>query len=503
MTKVPQPFPDRAAEYIGKHNLISARDNILVAVSGGPDSVTLLDVLNNLQSRLQIDSITVVHFDHRLRGPESDADREFVRNLACSSGLAFHCGTADVRAFAAERKLSLEMAARECRHAFFRETAAVLKADRIALGHTATDQAEEVLLRLLRGTGPAGIRAMLPRTSEGVIRPLLFATREEIFDYLRSRRLEYRDDSTNSELFCQRNRLRLQIFPLLREAFHPEITKTLARYAELADEEESWWAGQVNRSWTEALGEHAHDVVSLDLTALRKLHPALMRRVLRYGIEKVRGDLSRITALHLQALVDNVASDKPGKSIRFPGEIEALQVSGRLLIRKIGPSAPGYADEEIVISGPGIYEIGPFTFEIAMSNEVDQGSPVPGEHDFVRMDAGKIRWPVHIRFWRPGDRFRPLGMQGSKKLQDFFTDSKIPKENRQEIPLLCDSDKICWVAGLRIDERVKTDAQTKAVMTARLLRTRESMDVSFAKQMTEAEDIMGEDRDVLRELSNR
>ncbi len=474
MTKVPQSFQDRAAEYIRKHNLISARNNILVAVSGGPDSVTLLDILHNLKTRLQIDTITVVHFDHRLRGPESDDDREFVRDLACGHGLAFHCGTADVHAFAAERKISVEMAARECRHAFFKEIATTLKAGKIALGHTASDQAEEVLLRLLRGTGPAGMRAMLPRTAEGIIRPLLFATREEIFEYLQSRRLEYRDDSTNQELFCQRNRLRLQIFPLLREAFHPEITKTLARYAELANEEESWWARQVEKSWTEALGEHAHNVVSLDLPALRKLHPALLRRVLRYGIEKVRGDLSSITALHLQALVDNIASGKPGKSIRFPGGIEALRVSERLLVRKIGLSSPDYSDDEVVASEPGTYEIGPFTLEIAMSNEVDRSSPSPGEHDFVRMDAGKIRWPVRIRFWRPGDRFRPLGMQGSKKLQDFFTDSKIPKAKRQDIPLLCDSEKICWVAGLRIDERVKTDAQTQAVITARLLRIRES-----------------------------
>ena len=249
MSRNLKSLPELAAGYIRKNSLISDRDHVLAAVSGGPDSVALLSILANLRDTLGIERITVVHFDHRLRGDESDADREFVRALARSAGLEFRCGTADVRALARSRKISVEMAARDCRHSFFMETAAVLNARKIALGHTANDQAEEVILRIIRGTGPAGIQAMSPATAEGIIRPLLFATRDSILEYLLDRGIEFRNDSTNFDPFCQRNFLRLKIFPLLREAFHPQIAETIARCADLAREEESWWASEIRTRW--------------------------------------------------------------------------------------------------------------------------------------------------------------------------------------------------------------------------------------------------------------
>ncbi len=184
MSGTPKSLPARAAEYIRKNSLISNRDHILAAVSGGPDSVALLSIILNLKDALGIERITVIHFDHRLRGDESDGDREFVRALARSAGLNFRCGAADVRTVARSRKISVEMAARDCRHSFFTGTAAELNAGKIALGHTADDQAEEVILRILRGTGPAGIQAMSPATVEGIIRPLLFVTRDAVLEYL-------------------------------------------------------------------------------------------------------------------------------------------------------------------------------------------------------------------------------------------------------------------------------------------------------------------------------
>ncbi|MHC1724526.1 MAG: tRNA lysidine(34) synthetase TilS [Syntrophobacteraceae bacterium] len=250
MTKIPHLLRDRACEYIIKKGLIASGDHLLTAVSGGPDSVALLHILIGLKEYFNIERITVVHFDHRLRGRDSDADREFVRNLANSTALGFRCGSDDVRSFARKKKISIEMAARELRHSFFKSVSLELNAHKIVLGHTADDQAEEVLLRLLRGTGPAGLAAMPPRTADGIIRPLLFATRSEILDYLRAGDMAYREDLTNLEPFCQRNLLRLQIFPLLREAFHPRIAGTISRYAELAAEEESWWATQVEGIWS-------------------------------------------------------------------------------------------------------------------------------------------------------------------------------------------------------------------------------------------------------------
>ncbi len=418
MTRPSRSLADRSAEYIRKHRLTGRGDHVLAAVSGGPDSIALADILTRLQDQLELRPITIAHFDHRLRGSESDADREFVEEFARSRGLPFTCGTADVRSFGQERGMSMEMAARECRHSFLKDAARKSGANRIALGHNLDDRAEEVLMRLLRGSGPAGLTGMLPAGGEGIIRPLLFASRAEIAEYLAERGLAYRVDSSNLEPVCQRNALRLRVFPILEEVFHPEVSRTIARYAELAADEEDWWDDQVRAALDRCL-RAAESGAALDLAGLRELHPALVRRVLRRVVEKVRGGAGGIHLVHIEPLFAMALRDMPGKRVHLPGEIEALQ----------------------------------------------RGAPDPRR---ALMDADKVRWPLCVRFWKPGDRFRPLGMRGSKKLQDFFTDSGVPREQRGKIPILCDRDKICWVAGLRLDDRVKTGPRTLRVVSVRL-----------------------------------
>jgi len=471
MNRSLESLPARAAEYIRKNSLISTGDHVLAAVSGGPDSVALLAVLTNLKDTLAIERLTVAHFDHRLRGDESDRDREFVRNLALSAGLDFLCGADDVRAFAGSRKISVEMAARECRRSFLVRTAAELGADKIALGHTADDQAEEVILSILRGTGPAGIQAMAPMTAQGVIRPLLFATRDMVMEYLRECGMDFRIDSTNVTSSCQRNFLRLEIFPLLRKAFHPQITQTITRCADLAREEESWWASQVRKFWEDICLELSEGRCKLDCARLKQLHPAFVRRVLRSSIDKVRGGLSGVGLVHVEPLIELIYSGKSGKSIQIPGGIEAVRCGAALVIRSRRYIQPpeGPLDMTLRIHEPGNYVIGKFGFEFRLCDRTARGTPDSGA-DCVRMDSDKLKRPLELRFPRTGDRFRPLGMSGSKKLQDFFTDCKIPREERKMVPLVCDSEKICWVAGMRMDDRVKVDTGTRQVLMVRLLR---------------------------------
>jgi len=471
MSRPPKSLPARVAEYIGKNRLISAGDNLLAAVSGGPDSVALLTILTNLKDTLGIERITVVHFDHRLRGDESDEDREFVRALARRAELDFRCGTADVRSFARSRKISVEMAARECRHSFFTRTAAEFQANKIALGHTADDQAEEVMLRILRGTGPAGIQAMSPSSQDGVIRPLLFVTRHTILEYLRTCGMEFRSDSTNFEPWCQRNFLRLKVFPLLREAFHPQIAQTITRCADLAREEESWWESQIENHWSDICLELSEGRCALDFERMKQLHPALMRRVLRSAVGMVKGSLSGVGLVHLEPLMDLIASGKAAKSVRIPGGIEAARHGAKLVISSkqcAAPDDPTY--ETLLVYEPGNYVFGKFCFRIRFCDAAEAYSAPDLGADCVRMDSDKLKWPLEFRTWRFGDRFRPLGMSGSKKLQDFFTDSMVLKEERQKIPLLCDGEKICWVAGMRMDDRVKVGADTKQIIEVRLVR---------------------------------
>ncbi len=468
MTKPSRPLADRSAEYIRQHVLTDKGDHVLVAVSGGPDSVALLDILIRLKDDLELLQLTVAHFDHRLRGSESDADREFVEELARSFEVPFLCGTADVRSFAAEHGISIEMAARACRHSFLRNAALESRAGKIALGHNLNDQAEEVLMRLLRGSGPAGLRGMLPAAAEGIIRPLLFATRAEITGYLVERRLAYREDSSNFEPFCQRNALRLRVFPVLEEAFHPEVARTIARYADLAADEEDWWGLQVKAALDRCV-RPAESGEALDLGELRGLHPALLRRVLRCVVERVRGGLGGIHLAHIEPLFAMALRVMPGRRIHLPGGVEALQRGGNLLVRPREANEATVAPRDALeMPVPGVYRLGGFLFEIElMERPVHAGSAARDPYRAF-MDAGKVRWPLCIRFWKPGDRFRPLGMKGSKKLQDFFTDSGVPREQRSKIPILCDRDKICWIAGLRLDERVKTGPDTLEVVSVRL-----------------------------------
>lgn len=477
MTKPSLALPDRVAGYIGKHGLIADGDCVLAAVSGGPDSVALLDVLARLRARLGIRQITVIHFDHRLRAEESDADRRFVEDLARRAGFGFHRGCADVRSVAARRKISIEMAARECRHSFFRNAARTLGASKIALGHTADDQAEEVLMRIVRGTGPAGLRGMLPLTPDGVARPLLFATREEILAHLEAHRLAFRIDSTNAAPFCQRNALRLEVFPLLRKAFHPAVVRTIARSAELALEEESWWDIRVREAWDSACGERSEARLVFRVESIRGLHPALLRRLLRRALGELRGNLSGIHAAHLEPLLAMISRDREGKRILFPGGVEALLRGADLILRRAEPDFSPFSEiAPLAISGPGAYRFGPFVFQVNLCDGPPPGKPAVPER--AVLDSDRVRWPLSIRFWRPGDRFHPSGMRGSKKLQDYFTDAKIPREERHGIPILCDREKICWVAGRRVDDRTLPGPDTKAVVLVRFrleagARTRE------------------------------
>ncbi|MEM5786252.1 MAG: tRNA lysidine(34) synthetase TilS [Syntrophobacteraceae bacterium] len=476
MTKPLGTLADSSADYIRKHGLTCPGDHILIAVSGGPDSIALLEVLACLKENLQLKGITVAHFDHRLRGEESDADREFVQMFAAGKGFDCHIGTTDVRAYSRKKRVSLEMAGRACRHSFLKESAMKAGASKTAFGHTADDQAEEVLLRIFRGAGPSGLRAMLPRTPTGIIRPLLFATRSEILDYLHSRGVAYREDSSNFEPFCQRNALRLRVFPVLGEIFHPELARTISRYAELSRDEDAWWHDQVEKV-VQDLGEVCEAEASLDLGALRAQHPAMIKRVLRYTIEKLRGNLLAIHSVHLEPLYSMATRDMPGKSVQLPGAVEAVQRAGRLVISMAGLRKCKIAQTEpLEIPGAGTYAFGAFTFEVELVDSVN-GFPLPdGAHSIasdgpneIVMDAGLVKWPLLVRSWKPGDRFYPFGMKGSKKIQDFFTDLKVQREDRPCIPILCDSEKICWVAGFRMDDRVKTNQGTLRLARIRML----------------------------------
>lgn len=461
------PLERSVLDYIRHEQLLPGEMHALAAVSGGPDSLALLHVLLALQDTLGLQQITVLHFDHQLRA-ESRGEAEFVEALAKGFGLEFLLGTEDVLSVRRQHGMSLEMAARVCRHRFFMQSLDQVKARSVALGHTATDQAEEILLRLFRGTGPSGLSGMQPKTAEGIIRPLLFATRREVLSYLRDCGLSYRQDASNLDPFCQRNALRVEVFPLLEKHFHSKVEATLTRHAQLVRDEEAFWGEHLQGYWRKVCTEETPESLTLSVPELLLLHTAPRRRILRMALERLQGNLLGIYAVHVESLCRLIAEGSSGKIIHLPGGLYGLRGEGSLTLSK-GISQPSQSFLEQgtqSIESPGTYVFGGSTFTLRVTECSPHMASAMEFHSSNRayLDDEKILWPLSIRFRRRGDCFRPLGFPGTKKLQDFFVDAKIPRSERDRIPILCDEEKICWVVGLRPDDRVKVTGDTRRVL---------------------------------------
>ena len=464
------PFQANTLDFILRHRLVQSRGHLLAAVSGGPDSMALLDCLCALRTPLEIARITVIHFNHQLRGRASSEDADFVRSFAKEHALPCMTGSEDVGSYREVHGGSLEMAARACRHKFFAECLTRCADARVALGHTADDQAEEVLLRLLRGTGPGGTAGLASETALGIVRPILWATRAEVMEYLARRRIPYRMDASNEELFCRRNVLRHRVFPVLREHFHGSITRTLARHAELVRDEEDWWRIQIESCWKSVVIEEAEDRLVLSAGEVLKLHPALQRRILRIVMQHLRKSLLGLYSVHVEIIREWMKRNKGvgGEAIHLPGGLRAAAGAGMVILSGECAEASSEDLEPLEIPSPGIYDCPRLRVELRVQERSSLPSGLSGamSKDVAWMDARTIEWPMMVRYWKAGDRFRPLGSSGTRKLQDFFTDAKVLRSQRKRVPLLCDAGKICWIVGHRIDDRVRVTPETKLVLVS-------------------------------------
>lgn len=460
------PFENRVLSFIQRHDLLKGVKHLLAAVSGGPDSVALLHLLHSLKATLDLERISVVHFDHRLRGEESRKDALFVRSMAEKLELPFLLGSDDVLTHQKTQRVSLEMAARSCRHCFFQSCLAECGAQGIALGHTANDQAEEIFLRLFRGTGPSGLAGMAPRTPRGIIRPVLFLTRGEILAYLAARDISYREDASNLSNTFWRNVVRNRVIPVVEKEFYPAVVSTLCRTAQLAMDEESYWAQLMEQYWQTVQCQKTRTFISLRLHEFKNLHPALQRRLLRHAIALLKGDTYRIEAVHVEDALQLAIHSSSGRRRRLPGALHVLKEGHVLVISTESPDDAGDEPSEMVVPEPGIYRFGSVHLEFSLVEQpaLDEMGEMGKSRECAFLDAGKISWPLTVRCWRAGDRFQPLGMKGSKKLQDYFVDARVPLRERRRIPLVCDREKICWIVGYRLDERVRITGETRTVL---------------------------------------
>lgn len=420
---------------LSENDLVRPGDRVLVGLSGGADSVALLHLLLEAAGTMRF-SVRAAHLDHAIR-PDSDNDAAFCGRLCRDLGVPLTVERIDVPALAAEGGAGIEETAREIRRDFLQRTFAARDCRIIALGHHRGDQAETFLHRLMRGSGLSGLAGMALRSGP-FIRPLLSFSRKELFGFLEECGHAWVEDPSNGDPAYTRNRIRHQLLPLMG-SFNPRIGEHLARLSTRIALEEDFWGKEAQRR-LEGMVRPGKDGLRLDRKGLLSLHPALRARVLRVALGRVRGNLLGISAVHIET-VDGLLAGGSQSEAHLPGAWAACRY-GHLWLRPSAPEAQGPFC--IAIPGPGTYLLpGGGGLRIDLVEASRGESP-----EAVEFDPRRAPFPLKVRTFRPGDRFRPSGMDGSKKLKDFFIDAKVDREVRGGLPLL-EGEEILWVVGMR------------------------------------------------------
>ncbi len=468
--------------------MLKERDAVLVGVSGGPDSMALLYAMRDLSDVYRI-RLGVAHLNHGLRQKDSDRDVEFVVCQAEKLNLPCYVEKKDIAAAHKKTGGSLEEAARTARYDFLFKTAATQGFDRIAVGHQQDDNAELILLYLLRGSGAAGLSG-IPPVREKIIRPLIQTSRAEILDFLKINKIPYVIDRSNADQHFIRNRIRHQLLPLLKQRYNPKIVESLNRLGMILQADEDWIDDHAYTILDEITFEAGPDRRVLSRKELVRLPVGLQQRVIRKAIFQVKGNLRRISYAHTEMVKRLAENTATGLCIDLPDRIRVCRRADHLVITREKQSLRSLPHSEIVRVCPE------FAYTILQSDIPDESGP-PGKPLYIKetdallnlkridrclvkdlrgfddriayLDWDRLKFPLVIRNHRPGDRFTPLGMKGSQKLKKFFTDHKIDSQKRRVTPVISDHEGIVWVCGIRISERIKVTETTATVLKAEFL----------------------------------
>lgn len=460
---------DQVRQTIRRFRMFSRGQLVLVAFSGGPDSLALLHVLTTLRDELKL-HLYAAHLNHQIRGHEADEDERFCREAARQLGLPIAIQKVDVPQLVRQRRQSVEVVAREVRYAFLQEAARQVNATAIALGHHADDQVETVLLNIFRGSGTEGV-AGIPPVRGMYVRPLLEVTRTEIEQYCKEHDLQPRTDSTNRLPEHKRNLVRISVLPAL-EQFFPGVRPNLRRLAEIVREDVTVLRAQADESLRSLALQLADDRVSLDLRRYRLLPASLQRRVTREAIRHLRGDLLGVEMVHVEAVRSLAAARLTGKRLEVPGGIVALVRYNELIFGRPEAVLPVPVESFIRnLNVPGLTAIPELETEITATIVPWDAERKPDVADpqIAYLDYELLPGPLTVRTRALGDRFRPLGAPGAAKLQDFFVNEKVPWERRNRIPIVVAGEQIVWVAGYRIDDRVKITPATRLALRLALI----------------------------------
>ena len=467
-----QTLAQRVLRFIQKEHLTSTPSCLLVAVSGGPDSVCLLHILAELREKLGI-TLHIAHLNHKLRGAESEADARYVSELAHRLGIPVTTEERDVKAYQKDKHISLEEAAREVRYTFLAQVAQAIRAKEAATGHTSDDHIETILMHLVRGTGIKGLQGLKPRTqwqlagnSITIVRPLLQISREETAEYCRQHHLDPRIDSSNLSLSPLRNRIRHQLLPLLK-SYNPQVAEALQRTARIAGDDLGFIDQQCLQLWNE-IAQKQRNAINIDKQRLLKSPSVLRRYLLRMSIEKLVGNIKDIEMRHIEDIM-SILTKPAGKRLDLPGGlIFAVEYDRYLLSHDRGALSPfPPLEDEFSLKLPGEMLLPGWRIEANIINR----EQMTEKGDFTaHLDLDKAGDKLTVRSRQRGDRFQPLGMSQPKKLGEFMIDAKIPQAWRGRIPIVCSQKHILWVVGWRIDDRVKVTKNTKRILCLKFER---------------------------------
>lgn len=454
----------KVMEFVRQHGLLRPGERISAAVSGGADSVALLRVLLELRDELGI-VLSVAHFNHRIRGAQSDADEQFVRELAARHALEFHSGSGDAPGHAREHKLSLETAARQLRHAWFAGLVRQGKADKIATAHTQDDQAETVLMRVLRGTGTRGLAAMTPGNDKlHLVRPLLGSTRAQVEDYLKSAGQDWREDASNRDLAHTRNRIRHELLPLLERSYNPAVKRALADLAEVAYGEEEVWEANVGEMFSRLVragkpvrggGRAAQGpVLAISLGALLAQPRAMQRRLLIRMAEQMGVTLD----FHHVEEVRRLAGDgKRGAALQLANGLMAVK-SFRELQMEQPEGAVSASEYAYSLRIPGEVEVP--ELGVLLRARVVTGSPAG--YNSGLLDRSHLAAQVTVRNWHPGDRFFPAHTKSPRKIKELLQPARVGRalsaEERKLWPVVEMEGEIVWVRGFAVPQALTAGA---------------------------------------------
>jgi len=453
----------KVKDTISRYGMIRFGDRVVVAVSGGADSVCLLDMLHELGVE-----ILVAHFDHGLRPDDDEAETRFVKSLAASLDLPFETKKASPSMLTGAGPL--EERARNARYRFLEEVKEKFSAQKIAVGHNLNDQAETVFMRLLRGSGTSGLAGIPPVRDGNIIRPLIEISREEILTYIEQRGIKYLTDPSNFETRFLRNRIRLELLPNLKQ-IQPRIIELLGQTSEIMRKDDAWMEAESEKWVKRHVRTVSDNEVSVVLSSFTQLPEALRSRAIRHVLRMTGGTLRKISMRHIESINRLITADNPQAHINLPNDLIVKRIYDRLFFNK--GKGRVLKDFSYTLEGLGLFDLKELACSVSL--EEIEATDLPGRHTSqwtAFLNADLITYPVMIRNFRPGDRFIPFGMSGHKKLKDFFIDLRIPAEDRARIPILTHNDRPVWVCGFRIDDRYKVTSEVNRILKVTALKKR-------------------------------